>query len=279
MPRVKKYNTEEMYNAPFPKLLRELMEKYHVSQEKIGNSIGVKRQTISKYANGETIPDIYSTHKIVNYFNVNYHLSYSIEYWLGKDMTFNTETKETINLSNASIEKLKKYQNSKIILLTLEILLSQEGFIKRLSEYLVTSSLYELIRDNNVIGSFAMDELHLNFNPYEDEKYKYANLLEILPKMNIYSKQEVWKCFLSNRDILFEYVSDLVKNQFDETPLPEDDKLIEQSLMDIQTIEKEMKQARLSESYISLVKEYADYELRKKVKMDEHKRKRKKQKI
>ena len=274
MPRVKKYNTEEMYNAPFPKLFRELMDKYKVSQEKIGNNIGVKRQTISKYANGETIPDIYSAQKIVDYFNKTYNLSYSLEYWLGKVKTFNSENKETINLSNSSIEKLKEYQNSKILLLTLEILLSHKEFIKRLSEYLITSSLHEIIYHEKAISDFVDFEMHYNFNPYENEKYKYASLLEILPKLNKHSKKIVAKYFLSNHDILFEYIENSLIEDFNSSK--SDEYILPPNEDDFYWFDEQIKKSKLSNNYLLLVREYADYQLGKKVKSDEHKRKRKK---
>lgn len=266
MPKVKKYNTDEMYNAPFQTLLRELMEKYDVKQEAIGKKIGVARQTISKYASGETIPDIYSAQKIVDYFNTNHNLNYSLEYWLGKGNIFENEKKETIHLTNNAIEKLKKYQKSKIKLFTLEIILNQEGFIERLSEYLITSNLHHIIGEIKTLSDFASNEMNLNYNPYENEKYKYANLLEIIPKLNEYSKTKVMQYLIKNNDILFEYFEKLENEEHFEDDFSIDllsDEQIEQYMNDIHLIEKEINTSKNSKTYKNLLQEYEKYKLKK----------------
>ena len=128
MSKVKKINKDDNYKKPFPSLLRELIDTYKVKQEDIAKAINVTRQTISKYENGETVPDIYSAKKIVNYFNNKYNLKYSIDYWLGEEEVLKNVKKEEIMLSNEAIENLKKINSEyfSTLLNTVNILLSED---------------------------------------------------------------------------------------------------------------------------------------------------------
>lgn len=56
--------------SPFPRKLRELMERGKVTQEMLAKHLGVTRQTVSLYANGQTVPDIYKAQQIADYFDV-----------------------------------------------------------------------------------------------------------------------------------------------------------------------------------------------------------------
>ena len=60
--------TEE---SPFPKKLRMLMGERDVTQETLAKHLDVTRQTISLYANGQAVPDIYKAQLIADYFGVS----------------------------------------------------------------------------------------------------------------------------------------------------------------------------------------------------------------
>lgn len=57
--------------SPFPSKLRRLMEKNGVTQKELAEAIGVTRQSVSMYAGGQTVPDIYTVQLIADYFNVS----------------------------------------------------------------------------------------------------------------------------------------------------------------------------------------------------------------
>lgn len=74
---MKKSSENYGYESAFPKRFRLLMEANNVQQHTIANIIGVKRQSISQWINGDTRPDILSLGKIAEHFNV------STDYLLG----------------------------------------------------------------------------------------------------------------------------------------------------------------------------------------------------
>lgn len=57
--------------------LKELRMEHKMSQETLGNIIGVSQQTINKYENHSTEPDIATLIKLANCFNV------SVDYLIG----------------------------------------------------------------------------------------------------------------------------------------------------------------------------------------------------
>lgn len=65
------------YYSVFPERFRNLMSLNNVTQGTLAKIIGVKRQSISLWANGETRPDLLSLVKIAKHFNV------STDYLLG----------------------------------------------------------------------------------------------------------------------------------------------------------------------------------------------------
>lgn len=69
MGKSRKSNAEiDTYNLPFPKLLRELMEKENVKQDVLAKYTNLSRQAISQYKDGNTFPDINTFIDIVDYF-------------------------------------------------------------------------------------------------------------------------------------------------------------------------------------------------------------------
>lgn len=73
------------------KLLQEAKEK-GISQDNIAQAIGVSRQSLGKWANGVTVPDILDLKKLANYFDV------SADYLMG----FSSLPKSDLDLIQAS---------------------------------------------------------------------------------------------------------------------------------------------------------------------------------
>jgi len=57
--------------SPFPSKLRQFMADTHTTQEQLANAIGVTKQTVSAYINGQRVPDIYRVQQIADYFKVD----------------------------------------------------------------------------------------------------------------------------------------------------------------------------------------------------------------
>lgn len=97
---------ETDYNNIFAVRLRELIKITGKKQQEIADSIGVSRQALNKWVNGETVPDIFSAAKIADLFNV------STDYLLGLSPTKSPDDKtkaacEVTGLEEEYIETLK----------------------------------------------------------------------------------------------------------------------------------------------------------------------------
>lgn len=103
---------ETDYNNIFAFRLRELIKATGKKQQEIADNIGVSRQAINKWVNGETIPDIFSAAKIADLFNV------STDYLTGRTGTksVNPEIQaacEVTGLSEDAVRNLIKAQKIK----------------------------------------------------------------------------------------------------------------------------------------------------------------------
>ena len=172
-----KKEIEKRYNKPFPKMLREIREKNNLSQDDVAKAINTQRQTISRYELGITAPDIYTIEKIVDFFNEKCKLNYSIDYWLGKEKITRNVKKEELPLSSEAIEILKKFNANNKKTITLEILLKQEDFLEKLSDYIVSGNLCDITRENSelkkIINAEKVDEVSI-----KDKKYSYYDIQE-----------------------------------------------------------------------------------------------------
>lgn len=59
------------------KNLRLLRDRAGISQQKLGEAVGVSQQTINKYENHDTEPDIYTLAALADYFHT------SVDYLIG----------------------------------------------------------------------------------------------------------------------------------------------------------------------------------------------------
>lgn len=106
----KKYNCK-YYNSSFATILRDFLEMKEFNQQKLAEELKVSRQTISLYANGNSLPDIETLKKIIKYFKKNKY-DYSSDYWLGLISEPSSDIKiKTINkkygLSEESLNEIK----------------------------------------------------------------------------------------------------------------------------------------------------------------------------
>ena len=98
------------YNNIFPSTLRALLENHPVdghstTYKTLGEAVGVRQQTISLYAAGQTIPTSDVLLRIAKFFGV------SVDYLLTGISSKNKSYNEELGLSDASIEFLKRAKN------------------------------------------------------------------------------------------------------------------------------------------------------------------------
>lgn len=93
---------EISYNSPFAVRLRLLLAETNTTQPMIAEAIGVSRQAIGQWKDGNTLPDIVSLAKIADYFNV------SSDYLLGRSDVRCIERSEIISSAQVH-ENAKKH--------------------------------------------------------------------------------------------------------------------------------------------------------------------------
>ena len=104
--RMAKQEVQDKYNATFPTVLRQLMEKHPVTglpttQKALAEVIGIRPQTLSLYANGITQPNPDTLLNIAKYFDV------SVDYMLTGVSSYNKDINKELGLSEESIRKLQ----------------------------------------------------------------------------------------------------------------------------------------------------------------------------
>lgn len=112
----KKYDGK-YYNSSFATILRGFLKKKEFNQQQLAKELNVSRQTISLYANGNSLPDIETFKKIIKYFKKNKY-DYSSDYWLGliDEPSANVKMKainKKYGLSKKALNNLEKMQEHK----------------------------------------------------------------------------------------------------------------------------------------------------------------------
>lgn len=101
---------EVSYNSPFAVRLRLLLAETNTTQPMIAEAIGVSRQAIGQWKDGNTLPDIVSLTKIADYFNV------SADYLLGRSDVASVDPSQKIQ-TVCEVTKLSEEAVNKLILL------------------------------------------------------------------------------------------------------------------------------------------------------------------
>ena len=61
--------TEQEWNFEFRQRLKDLMARKYITQEDIAKKLNTNQQTISRYINGESIPNAYRMNQLMNILN------------------------------------------------------------------------------------------------------------------------------------------------------------------------------------------------------------------
>lgn len=94
--------------------LRELRKENSLSQEKLGNIIGVSKVSVSGYENGNRIPSLDILEKILDFFGV------SSDYLLGREIDMVCEDSNiTMKISSLDLEIIREMHNNPILFNTI----------------------------------------------------------------------------------------------------------------------------------------------------------------
>lgn len=106
MARQTEQNIDRYYDV-FPTTLRGILESHpkdghSTTYKALGEAVGVRQQTISQYASGQTHPTADVVLRIAKYFDV------SVDYLLTGVSSYNKEYSEELGLSEKAVELLKR---------------------------------------------------------------------------------------------------------------------------------------------------------------------------
>lgn len=106
MAKQSEQNTDRYYDV-LPTTLRNLLESHpkdghSTTYKALGEAVGVRQQTISQYASGQTQPTADVVLRIAKFFDV------SVDYLLTGVSSYNKEYSEELGLSETAIQNLKR---------------------------------------------------------------------------------------------------------------------------------------------------------------------------
>lgn len=85
------------------KNLKMLRQKHNISQQKLASIIGISQQSINKYENQNTEPDIDTLIKLAEYFNTS--IDYLVGYTDQEGLPLNLKNTKIINKDELNIVK------------------------------------------------------------------------------------------------------------------------------------------------------------------------------
>ncbi|NMB96041.1 MAG: helix-turn-helix transcriptional regulator [Clostridiaceae bacterium] len=205
MKKVKNMSNEEYgYDSPFPKRFRALTEgkvlsssyTQKISQKELAEKLNLTRQTIGRYADGTTQPNITALQKIADFFQV------SCDWLIGKDIYTKKEYEEIsykYGLSEGALKKLEelalnpfteegRYVKGSVPLIELVNTLIEEnsnnGLLDSIIEYLYADKIYTI--DFNDLE--AIDNNDFAYKLKERLKLVDSTVLDISLLFDIQSK-------------------------------------------------------------------------------------------
>ena len=91
--------------------LRELRKENRLSQEKLGEILGVSKVSVSGYENGNRIPSLEILNKIIDFFGI------SADFLLGRELNVVCEdTNLSINLSTIDVEIIREIHSNPLLM-------------------------------------------------------------------------------------------------------------------------------------------------------------------
>lgn len=151
---IKRGRKKKKIDGDFAKLLSELLQDVKIAngiiQDNVAKSIGVSRQALGKWANGETVPDILDLKKLAKYFDV------SADYLLGltENATTDTDLKAVCDytgLSEDAVNSVKRFKDIFLSLKDKEV--DRDAYLRLLNEY----DVYNWLLSTNYISEIASE--------------------------------------------------------------------------------------------------------------------------
>ena len=173
----------------FSERLSELMKEQDITQEKLANDLGIKRQTVSLYKNGQSTPDAAQLKNIATFFSVSadWLLGLSNERELNGDIR---KICEYTRLNKDSILTLRNFCEHKSDKIAIDFLLSYRDFWENIIAY-ITSSAWENIPDN-ILGTYppSKEELENFKRKRRETKMDIAQLIVEAPSAHLITRPE-----------------------------------------------------------------------------------------
>ena len=120
----------ETMDKPYAERLRELIDRDGITQSTLAAALGIQRQTVSNYANGQSSPDAETVVKIADYFHVT---SDSLLGRISDEGEARNAAQAAVNwtgLSEKSIGRLHQLQQLGFDMSTLDSLLEELAFYR-----------------------------------------------------------------------------------------------------------------------------------------------------
>lgn len=185
------------YNSVFATRLRDLMEQNNTTQPQLAEAVGVSRQAVGQWKDGNTVPDILDFQKIANYYNV------SADYLLGraKNKSVNEDIQVAYRVTGLTADTITKMRNN-----IYEVFcLTDETDLINSEEYKIALETVNELLQNNNFWYWVLDLVDLKETSEDGFLHiKNINSKEIMQAGLILDIEPI---------ILFEYIS----NSFDET--------------------------------------------------------------
>ena len=90
--------------------LRDLRKENNLTQEKLGEILGVSKVSVSGYENGNRIPSLEILNKIINFFGV------SSDFLLGRELNVVCEdSNASIKISSSDMEIIREIHNDPVL--------------------------------------------------------------------------------------------------------------------------------------------------------------------
>ncbi len=147
--------------------LIKLRKEKNISQEKLSNTLGITRQTLSNWESNITSPNLEQTKKIAKIFNV------SIDELVDNNIILN-------KLNNTEYLMIKQTKFTKIILLTIYIIIiglllfySFKMFTKKDFTSKYSADFKCVLKDETTSFSVTYSGKHINGNDYTEQEETY----------------------------------------------------------------------------------------------------------
>ena len=128
----KKKEIDKTFSERLSKLLKDKKEQ-GIIQDDVAKSIGVSRQALGKWANGETVPDILDLKSLAMYFNVSTDYLLGLSELANGDVSF-TQASKLTNISEKSLLKLSEIYRDDLFADDADYFIQNDYLIKILEE-------------------------------------------------------------------------------------------------------------------------------------------------